>query len=117
MGLLQPLPVPSRPWTHISVDFVTGLPNSAGNTVILTIVDRFSKMAYFVPLSKLPTAKDTAQLLVQHVFGLHGLPVDVVSDRGPQFSSVFWAEFCKLLGATPSLSKGFTHSLMVRQRG
>lgn len=44
---------------------------------------------------------------MQHVFHLHVLLVDVVSDRGPQFSFAFWAEFCKLLGATSSLSSGF----------
>lgn len=89
-GLLQPLPVPHRPWSHISMDFVTGLPSSEGHTVVLTIVDRFSKMVHFVPLPKLPSAKETAQLVLLHVFHLHGLPVDVVSDRGPQFvASVF----------------------------
>ena len=106
-GLLQPLPIPHRPWSHISLDFVTGLPPSHGNTTILTVVDRFSKMAHYIPLPKLPSAKETAQLVLLHVFRLHGLPVDVVSDRGPQFSSVFWREFCSLMGATASLSSGF----------
>ena len=106
-GLLQPLPVPHRPWSHISLDFVTGLPPSQGHTVILSVVDRFSKMAHFIPLPKLPSAKETAELVLQHVFRLHGLPVDVVSDRGPQFSSVFWREFCTLIGASASLSSGF----------
>ena len=104
---LQPLPVLHRPWSHISVDFVTGLPPSDGKTAILTIVDRFSKMAHFVSLPKLPSAKETAQLLLNHVFRLHGIPVEVVSDRGPQFSSVFWREFCSLLGATASLTSGY----------
>ncbi|XP_075894338.1 uncharacterized protein LOC142896522 [Nelusetta ayraudi] len=106
-GLLRPLPVPHRPWYHISLDFVSGLPLSLGHTTILTVVDRFSKMAHFVPLTKLPSAKETAELVLQHVFRLHGLPVDVVSDRGPQFTSVFWREFCTLIGASASLSSGF----------
>lgn len=106
-GLLKPLPVPHRPWSHIAVDFVTGLPNSHGNTCILTVVDRFSKAAHFIPLPKLPTAKETAELLILHVFRLHGLPFDVVSDRGPQFCAQFWKAFCKLIGASPSLSSGF----------
>ncbi|KAG1928442.1 retrotransposable element [Pimephales promelas] len=106
-GLLQPLPVPSRPWSHIALDFITALPPSQGNTVILTVVDRFSKAAHFIPLPKLPSAKETAVTIVDHVFRLHGLPMDVVSDRGPQFVSKFWREFCKLLGATVSLSSGF----------
>ncbi|KAG1927325.1 retrotransposable element [Pimephales promelas] len=106
-GLLQPLPVPSRPWSHIALDFITALPPSQGNTVVLTVVDRFSKAAHFIPLPKLPSAKETAATIVDHVFRLHGLPMDVVSDRGPQFVSKFWREFCKLLGATVSLSSGF----------
>ncbi|KAL2080706.1 hypothetical protein ACEWY4_024499 [Coilia grayii] len=106
-GLLQPLSVPRRPWSHISIDFVTGLPVSDGNTTILTVVDRFSKSVHFIPLPKLPSAKETADIMVWHVFRLHGLPVEVVSDRGPQFTSRFWQAFCKLLGASVCLSSGF----------
>ncbi|KAG1935783.1 retrotransposable element [Pimephales promelas] len=106
-GLLQPLPVPSRPWSHIALDFITALPPSQGHTVVLTVVDRFSKAAHFIPLPKLPSAKETAVSVIDHVFRLHGLPTDVVSDRGPQFVSKFWREFCRLLGATVSLSSGF----------
>lgn len=80
-GLLQPLPIPPRPWSHIAVDFITGLPPSEGNDTILTIVDRFSKAVHFVPLPKLPSALETANLLVSHVFRLHGIPMDIVSDN------------------------------------
>lgn len=106
-GLLRPLPVPRRPWTHISLDFITGLPVSEGNSVIMVVVDRFSKAAHFVALPKLPSARETAFLVVDHVFRLHGLPQDVVSDRGPQFTARFWRAFCNQLGATVSLSSGF----------
>ena len=106
-GLLRPLPVPHRPWSHIAVDFITGLPPSEGNTTILTIVDRFSRAVHFIPLSKLPSALETAALLVQHVFRLHGIPLDIVSDRGPQFSSQVWCAFCRALGASASLSVGY----------
>uniref|UniRef100_A0A8C1U5W3 Gypsy retrotransposon integrase-like protein 1 n=1 Tax=Cyprinus carpio TaxID=7962 RepID=A0A8C1U5W3_CYPCA len=106
-GLLRPLPVPSRPWSHIALDFISGLPSSAGLTVILTVVDRFSKAAHFIPLPKLPSAKETAQIMIDHVFKLHGLPSDIVSDRGPQFASQFWREFCRQIGASASLSSGF----------
>ncbi|KAI3376047.1 hypothetical protein L3Q82_016577, partial [Scortum barcoo] len=82
-GLLRPLPIPGRPWSHIAaLDFVTGLPSSANNTTILAIVDRFSKAAHFITLPKLPLACETADLLTSHVVRLHGIPQDVVSDRG-----------------------------------
>ncbi|KAL0172527.1 hypothetical protein M9458_032838, partial [Cirrhinus mrigala] len=99
--------IPSRPWSHIAMDFVIGLPPSDGNTVVLTVVERFSKAVHFIPLPKLPSARETAAIVLDHVFRIHGLPVNVVSDRGPQFISKFWAEFCRQLGATVSLSFGY----------
>ncbi|KAK3555306.1 hypothetical protein QTP86_014893, partial [Hemibagrus guttatus] len=105
--LLHLLPIPRRPWSHSAIDFVTGLPLSDGNNTILTIVDRFSKMVHFVPPSHLPSAKETALLFVQHVFRLHGIPSDIVSDIGPQFTAQFWTEFCRLLGISISLSSGY----------
>ncbi len=106
-GFLQPLSVPSRPWSHIALDFVTALPPSQGNGVVLTVVDRFSKADHFIPLLKRPSARETAVTVIDHVFCMHGLPMDVVSDRGSQFVSKFWKEFCRLLGANESLSSGF----------
>lgn len=73
----------------------------------VTIVDQFSKAAHFVPLNKLPTATKTAQLLVLHVFRMHGIPSDVVSDRGSQFTSGVWKAFCQVLGASESLSSEY----------
>lgn len=106
-GLLHPLPVPKRPWSHIALDFVTGLPPSKGFTTILTVVDRFSKACHLVPLRKLPTAMQTAQLLTKHVFRLHGIPAEILSDRGPQFVSRVWKGFGTALGAKVALSSGF----------
>ena len=107
MGLLHPLPIPSRPWSDISQDFVTGLPTSQGNTTILTVVDRFSKMVRFIALPKLPSASETAEIMLNHVLKIQGFPRDIVSDRGPQFVSRFWKEFCKLIGAKVSLTSGY----------
>ena len=94
-GLLQPLPVPRRPWSHISLDFVTGLPPSDNNTTILTSVQQDG------------TLHSPPEVILHQVFRIHGLPVDIVSDRGPQFVPAFWRDFCKALGAKVSLSSGF----------
>ncbi len=75
--------------------------------MILTVIDCFSKAAYFVPLPKLPSFKEMAQAVFDHVFKIHGLPSDIFSDRGPKFVSQFWREFCRQIGATASLSSGF----------
>lgn len=106
-GPLHPLPVPHQPWSDISLDFVTGLPKSQGNTTILTVVDRFSKIVKFIPLPKLPSAKETAEAMLHHVFCIYGFPRNAMSDRGPHFVSQFWQAFCKLLGARVSLISGY----------
>lgn len=106
-GLLQPLPVPQRPWSHIAVDFVTDLPRSQGFTTILSVVDRFSKAYRFIPLAGLPTALQTAEALLHHVFRLYGLPEDIVSDRGSQFTSRVWRALCSQLNINVSLTSGY----------
>ncbi|KAL0149928.1 hypothetical protein M9458_054760, partial [Cirrhinus mrigala] len=106
-GLLQPLPIPQRPWSHIAIDFITDLPPSEGYTTILTVIDRFSKSCRLIPLSKLPTALETAEILCNFVFRFYGLPDDIVSDRGPQFTLRVWIAFFKCLNVNISLSSGY----------
>jgi len=64
-------------------------------------------MTHFIALPKLPSAKETAEVMMTQVFRIHGFPEDIVSDRGPQFVSRFWREFCRLIGATTSLTSGY----------
>ncbi len=104
---LLSLPIPRTPWSQIGVDFVTDLPNSDSNTCILVAVDRFSKACKLLPLKGLPTAFEMAELLFHHVFRNFGILEDIVSDRGPQFTSRVWKSFFKLHGVTVSLSSGY----------
>ncbi|KAK3541726.1 hypothetical protein QTP86_002119 [Hemibagrus guttatus] len=97
-GLLEPLPISQRPWSHISVDFLNDLPSSQGFTTVMVTIDRFSKACKLVPLKGLPTALETAITLFHHVFRNYGLPDNIVSDRGPQFTSRVWRAFCAKLG-------------------
>ncbi|XP_030634258.1 receptor-type tyrosine-protein phosphatase gamma [Chanos chanos] len=106
-GMLEPLPIPARPWSHIAMDFITDLPPSSSYTIILVIVDRFSKMCRLIPLSGLPTAMELAEYVFNQVFRFYGIPEDIVSDRGPQFTSRVWKAFCERLGVSVSLSSGY----------
>lgn len=109
-GLLTPIPIPDRPWTDISMDFVTGLPESKGNNAILMVVDRFSKMHHYISCSASDegtTAEETARMLIDHVWKLHGLPTTIISDRGPQFVSLVWESLCKMLKIKAKLSTAF----------
>ena len=80
-GLLQPLELPYAPWVSTSVDFITALPESEVYTQIMVTIDRFSKMAHFIPLHEKATARDCATAFLHNVWKLHGLPEDIVSDR------------------------------------
>lgn len=97
-GLLQQLPIPNGAWQDISMDFITGLPKSEGYTIIWVIVDRFTKFGHFIPLQHPIEAKILAQLFLDNIAKLHGIPQTIVSDRDPLFLSQFWRELFKLLG-------------------
>ncbi len=103
----MPLPIPRRPWSHVGVDFITDLPRSDSYTCVLVVVDWFSKACKLIPLPGLPTAMQTAESLFHHVFRNFGLPEDIVSNRGPQFTSRVWRAFFNLLGVSVSLTSGY----------
>ena len=106
-GLLQPLPIPQQPWSSISMDFITDLPSSGSYDSIFVIVDRFTKMAHFVPCTKSITGEETAQLFIDNIYRYHGLPKDIISDRGTQFVSRFWRTLFKILKVDIKLSSAF----------
>jgi len=106
-GLLQPLAVPSQVWADISMDFVDGLPKVHGKSVILTVVDRFSKYAHFIALSHPYTAASVARAFFDGIVRLHGFPTSIVSDRDPVFTSNLWRDLFKLSGVKQRLSTAF----------
>ncbi|MBW0540604.1 hypothetical protein O181_080319 [Austropuccinia psidii MF-1] len=103
-GLLKPLPIPNGPWICLSMDFLTQLPPSNSLDSILVIVDRFSKMAVFIPIMSSITSLYLAHLIIKDIFSKHGLPSSIVSDRGPLFVSSFWTNLCQQLKISRDLS-------------
>jgi len=107
LGLLMPLPIPSTVWEDISMDFITHLPRVDGKSVIMVVVDRFSK---FCHLGSLPTefnATMVAELFINMVVKLHGIPRSIVSYRDKVFTSKFWKAIHKASGTQLCMSSSY----------
>jgi hypothetical protein len=106
-GLLQPLPPPSAPWQEVSMDFIEGLPKSNGYSVILVVVDRYTKYAHYLPLKHPFTASQVAKLYLDNVVKLHSLPGSIVSDRDKVFTSHFWQSLFKNMHTKLNMSMAY----------
>jgi hypothetical protein len=98
-GTLQPLPIPSWKWEDISMDFIVGLPQtSQKHDSIWVIIDRLTKTAHFIPVHMIYTAKKYAEIYLEQIIRLHGVPKTIISDRGAQFIACFWEQLQSSLG-------------------
>ena len=107
-GKLHPLSIPEWKWDKISMDFVTGLPKTPkGNDAIWVIVDRLTKSAHFLPIRWGCTLDYLAKRYINEIVRLHGVPISIVSDRDPRFTSRFWKSFQDALGTRLNFSTAF----------
>jgi hypothetical protein len=97
VGLLQLLEVPSAVWVDVAMDFVKAFPRVHGKSVVLTVVDRFSKYAHFIALGHPYMATSVAQAFFD----------TIVSDRDPIFTSKFWSELFALARVKLNLTTAF----------
>src|SRR4051795_10991448 len=90
------------------MDFVTGFPRSQkGHDAIFVVIDRFSKVAHFLPVKETISASQLADLYVSRIFFLHGIPLEISSDRGSLFTSRFWDSFQEAMGTHLSFSTAY----------
>jgi len=99
--------VPNRPWEIISTDLITQLLESNGYNAICVIVDRLTKRAHFIPINNQFSSKDMAQLLYDKVYLLYGLPLQIILDRGVQYSAELFQEWCKILEIESTMSTAY----------
>lgn len=93
------------------MDFIEGLPKSEGNSVIYVVMDKLSKYAHFMALSRPFNAQIVARVFMDNVFKLHGIPSSIISDRDKVFTSTFWKELFKQIGTTLSYSTTYHHQI------
>ena len=107
-GLLVPLPIPQWKWEEVRIDFITSLPRTqAGFDSIWVVVDRLTKVAHFIPVKTTYSGNKLAELYMEKVVCLHGVPKKIVSDRGSQFTSKFWQKLHDALGIDLNFSTAY----------
>ncbi|XP_074373866.1 uncharacterized protein LOC141714233 [Apium graveolens] len=107
-GLLQPLELPTWKWENICMDFIIGLPKTLKkNDAIWVIVDRLTKSAHFLPIRGNMSLESLALTYRNEIVRLHGIPVSIISDRDPRFTSKFWQGFQKAWGTILNYSTTF----------
>jgi transposase InsO family protein len=90
------------------MDFITDLPESSRYDQLWVVIDRFTKIAHFIPLQKDgKTTEDLARIFTREIWKLHGLPIDIVSDRDSRVTSSTWKAFIRSLGIKPRISTAF----------
>lgn len=107
-GTLQSLPIPQWKWDHVTMDFVVGLPRTQqGFNSIWVVVDRLTKSAHFLPVKITFTMNQYARVYIDEIVRLHGIPVSIVSDRDPRFTSEFWKSLHRALGTRLAFSTAY----------
>jgi len=107
-GLLTPMELPYAPWQSIAMDFTTDLLLSEQCDQLGVVVDRFTKMAHFIPLPKEgKSASNLARTFAREVWRQHGLPSDIVSDQDSRFTSAVSQDLLTLSGIHPRMSTAF----------
>ena len=107
-GLLQPIEIPYNSWDHATMDRITQLPKTKrGHTAILVVVDKLTKMTRFAPVKNESTAADIAQAFVEHVWNSHGMPLQITTDRGTEFTNAFSKSLCNIIGTRHTKSTSY----------
>lgn len=100
--------MPEWKWDRVGTDFITGLPKSSkGHNSIWVIVDHLTKVAHFIPVNTTYDCSQLASLYIHRILSLHGVPKEIVSDRGTQFTLRFWKKFQEALGTKLSFNTDF----------
>ena len=98
------------------MDFIVGLPRTRRqHDSIWVIVDRMIKSSRFLAVMSTDSAEDYVKLYINEIVRFHGVPLSIISDKGPQFTSHFWKSLKKVLVVKLTLVQHFIYIRMGRQ--
>jgi hypothetical protein len=107
-GLLTNPEIAEWKWEQITMDFVTGLPLTRRKyDAIWVIVDRLTKSAHFLAMSKTTSLESLAKMFIAEIIRLHGAPLSIISDRDPRFTARFWKSLQQAMGTELRFSSAF----------
>ena len=107
-GLLQSIRIQEWKWDRITMDFVVGLPlTGRKHDSVWVVVDRLTKSAHFLPVRNEYSLDKLAELYIKEIVRLHGIPISIISDRDPRFTSRFWGKLQEALGTRLNFRTAF----------
>jgi len=106
-GWLHTMPIPSRPWESVGMDFTGPFVEVEGYDYILLIICRLTGMVHLVPTNTRVSTKDVAKIYIKEIVRLHRIPESIVSDQDTKFKSEFWRELSKALGQRLLMSTAY----------
>jgi len=108
-ALVTPLPVPREPFSSIAIYLAGPFPSDIEKELILVVLDRFTGFPYLTPVSQNITGVETANLLIERIFPIHGFPTSIVSDRDPKFTSCFCMKFMAKITIDLNMAIAYHH--------
>jgi hypothetical protein len=106
-GKLHPLPIATRPWESVGMDFIGPFPEVQGFNYLWVVICRMSSMVHLIPVNTRTTASQLSTTYMREVVRLHGLPSSIVCDRDPKFTSKWWRELHRIMGTKLLMSTSF----------
>jgi hypothetical protein len=106
-GLLHNLPIPSRPWQSVGMDFVGPFPECEGYDYLWVIICRLTNQVHLTAITVRTKTTELAWLYIRDIVRLHGMPESIVSDRDSKFTAKFWRELHRAMGTKLLMSTSF----------
>ena len=107
LGLLHSLPIPTRPWESVGMDFVGPFPESDGFDYLWIIICRLTNLCHLTPISVRTMTVDLAWYYIRDIVRLHRMPKSIVSNHDPKFTARFWCELHHVMGTKLLMSTSF----------
>jgi len=106
-GKLHPLPIATRPWESIGMDFIGPFLEVNGYNYLWVVICRMTSMVHLIPVNTKTTVSQLSTIYVWEIIQIHRLPSLIISDQDPKFMLKWWCELHRIMGTKLLMSTSF----------